>query len=385
MARKILIIEDDPSASRLAGYALEREGYQIVTAANGVDGMRKAQEEHPDLLILDVMLPGLDGFEICHRLRAESGSEHLPILMISAKAQESDKATGLKVGADEYLVKPADPAEVVARVGNLLAGKSAATSSAKTIAFLGSKEGIGTSTVATNVAVAMAQANKDVLLVDLAPYCGSIPALLGLKPERTLAELSGIPEGTLDRYLVGRTLIPHSTGVRTLCSPQAVEDYTQPSPLGMVSLFEVLQTMGDYVLLDVPSSPSEADKAVLSKCDFIVLVTGSGRDDLATAGATTVLLDRLGVGRERLGAVAIDRDGLLSDVELSTIVTIVESIIGITLLEVVPHDDKASLEFEPQGVPVILAEPLRPMAASLRQVADWLISQCRENGVRTDG
>ncbi len=126
MAKKILIIEDDPSASRLAGYALEREGYQIVTAANGVDGMRKAQEEQPDLLILDVMLPGLDGFEICHRLRAESGSDHLPILMISAKAQESDKATGLKVGADEYLVKPADPAEVVDRVENLLARKTAA-------------------------------------------------------------------------------------------------------------------------------------------------------------------------------------------------------------------------------------------------------------------
>lgn len=385
MARKILIIEDDPGAARLAEYALDREGYQVVIAANGVDGMRKAQEEQPDLLILDIMLPGLDGFEICHRLRAESGSDHLPILMISAKAQESDKAAALKVGADEYLVKPADPAEVVDRVGNLLAGKSAVTSSARTIAFLGSKGKIGTSTVAANVAVGMAQANKDVLLVDLAPYCGGIPALLGLKPERTFAEFSGIPEGTLDRHLVEGTLITHSTGVRTLCSPQAVEGSRELSPDAMISLFEVLQTMGEYVLLDVPSSPSEADKAVLSKCDFIVLVTGSGHAGLATAGATTALLDRLGVGRDRLGAVAVDLDGLLSDVEHSMMVTVVESIIGITLLEVVPHDVNASLEFESQGVPVILAEPLRPMAASLKQVADRLMSHCQENGVRTDG
>ena len=122
MAKKILLIEDDPSAARLVGYALEREGYQVVLAPNGVEGLRKAQEEDPDLLILDVMLPGLDGFEVCHRLRAEARTAHLPILMLSAKAQEVDKDTGIKLGADQYLVKPADPADILARVESLLAG-----------------------------------------------------------------------------------------------------------------------------------------------------------------------------------------------------------------------------------------------------------------------
>ena len=123
MPKKILVVEDDPSAARLVGYTLENEGYQVVTATNGPEGLRKAQEEEPDLLILDVMLPGLDGFEVCHRLRDEPRTARLPILMLSAKAQEIDKATGTKVGADRYLIKPADPAEVRATVESLLSDR----------------------------------------------------------------------------------------------------------------------------------------------------------------------------------------------------------------------------------------------------------------------
>jgi two-component system alkaline phosphatase synthesis response regulator PhoP len=126
MDKKILVIEDDPATSRLVDYTLRHEGYQILTASNGLEGIRKAHDEKPDLIILDVMLPGMDGFEICHRLRSEPDTAQMPILMFSAKAQEIDKDTGLKVGADDYLAKPADPAEVVNRVEKLLAQKKQA-------------------------------------------------------------------------------------------------------------------------------------------------------------------------------------------------------------------------------------------------------------------
>jgi DNA-binding response OmpR family regulator len=126
MAKKILVIEDDPATSRLVDYSLRHEGYQVITAFNGLEGIRKAKNEAPDLVILDVMLPGLDGFEICHRLRSEPATARLPILMFSAKAQDVDKSIGLKVGADDYLPKPAAPAEIVRRVGKLLERKKGA-------------------------------------------------------------------------------------------------------------------------------------------------------------------------------------------------------------------------------------------------------------------
>jgi len=88
-----------------------------------VEGINKAHKEAPDVIILDVMLPGMDGFEVCHRLRAEPDTASVLILMFSAKAQEIDKSTGIKVGADDYLPKPAAPAEIVRRVSILLAKK----------------------------------------------------------------------------------------------------------------------------------------------------------------------------------------------------------------------------------------------------------------------
>ena len=124
MKKRILLVEDDPGATRLVGYTLEQEGYEVLTAPNGVEGLRKAREEEPDLLILDVMLPGLDGFELCRRLRADAQTAGLPVLMLSAKAQEIDRATGLKMGADAYLTKPADPSVIVSEVESLLAQKS---------------------------------------------------------------------------------------------------------------------------------------------------------------------------------------------------------------------------------------------------------------------
>ncbi len=124
VGKKILVIEDDPATSRLVDYSLRHEGFQVIAAFNGLDGIRKATNEAPDLIILDVMLPGMDGFEICHRLREQPATAKLLILMFSAKAQDIDKNTGLKVGADDYLSKPAAPAEIVRRVNNLLAKKN---------------------------------------------------------------------------------------------------------------------------------------------------------------------------------------------------------------------------------------------------------------------
>ena len=124
IAKRILIIEDDPSVLRAISYMLGKEGYDVLTALNGLAGLRKAKEENPDLLILDVMLPGIDGFEVCHRLRAESQTAQLPILMLSAKGQEADMSTGLEVGANEYLTKPVERSVLLSKIEALLAAES---------------------------------------------------------------------------------------------------------------------------------------------------------------------------------------------------------------------------------------------------------------------
>jgi len=113
MNELILVIEDEAPIARLARDYLERHGYRVLVAADGPTGLAAARRESPDLVLLDLLLPGLDGREVCRRLRAESA---VPIIMLTALAEESDQIVGLELGADDYITKPFSPAVLVARV-----------------------------------------------------------------------------------------------------------------------------------------------------------------------------------------------------------------------------------------------------------------------------
>ncbi len=120
MARKILIVEDEREILDLVKLYLEKEGFRTLTAANGRDGLNLARTEHPDLIILDLMLPEMDGIEVCKKVRGERATTTIPILMLTAKAEESDQVIGLELGADDYVTKPFSPKALVARVKALL-------------------------------------------------------------------------------------------------------------------------------------------------------------------------------------------------------------------------------------------------------------------------
>lgn len=120
MARKILVVDDEAILVETIAYNLEQAGYRVVTAADGGSALDAARSEIPDLIILDVMLPGMDGLEVCRQLRKESGTATTPIVMLTAKSDEIDKVVGLEVGADDYVTKPFGRRELLARVRALL-------------------------------------------------------------------------------------------------------------------------------------------------------------------------------------------------------------------------------------------------------------------------
>lgn len=120
MARKILVVDDEAILVETIAYNLEQAGYRVVTAADGSSALDAARSETPDLIILDVMLPGMDGLEVCRQLRKENGTATTPIVMLTAKSDEIDKVVGLEVGADDYVTKPFGRRELLARVRALL-------------------------------------------------------------------------------------------------------------------------------------------------------------------------------------------------------------------------------------------------------------------------
>jgi len=116
IAKKVLIVEDEKDILQLVKMYLEKEGFRTVTAANGAEALRQVRSERPDLVVLDLMLPEIDGLEVCKKLRVAPQTAMLPIIMLTAKSEESDTVVGLELGADDYVGKPFSPRALVARV-----------------------------------------------------------------------------------------------------------------------------------------------------------------------------------------------------------------------------------------------------------------------------
>jgi DNA-binding response OmpR family regulator len=117
----VLVVDDDPVILKLLEVNFEMEGFQVVRAADGAEGLERAREVHPDIVILDVMMPRMTGYEVAKALREDVGTAHIPIIFVTARAQSTDVERGLELGVDDYVTKPFDPLDLIARVNTLLA------------------------------------------------------------------------------------------------------------------------------------------------------------------------------------------------------------------------------------------------------------------------
>ncbi|HLB25755.1 MAG TPA: response regulator [Nitrospirota bacterium] len=118
--KKILVVDDEMHILRIVKYKLESAGYQVLTALNGADALKLAREERPALIFLDIMMPGINGYEVCLQLKNDPQTKDIIIIMLTAKGQESDKIKGLEVGVDEYITKPFSPQDLLDRTRDLL-------------------------------------------------------------------------------------------------------------------------------------------------------------------------------------------------------------------------------------------------------------------------
>jgi len=133
--QKILVVDDEPEAVELVEFNLKQAGYDVATAADGAEALKKARALLPSLVLLDVMLPEMDGLEVCKMLRRDPATASIPIIMLTAKAAEIDRVLGLELGADDYQLKPFSPRELVLRVKNLLARGRGKAEEAESLTF----------------------------------------------------------------------------------------------------------------------------------------------------------------------------------------------------------------------------------------------------------
>ena len=278
MATRILVVDDNIMTLDLVSRSLSRVGFEVTTAESGADALGIVDDVHPDLIILDVMMPEMDGYEVCRQLREKTNTSHLPILMLTALDSLEEKIRGFEAGADDYMTKPFQPAELQARVRVLLRRMARATGDStrltgKVIAVFSLRGGVGVSTVAVNLAAALAQVwDIQTGLMDLSMIAGQSALMLNLSLRHTWADLVEIPEEDIDNDLLSELLLPHASGVQVLAAPRYPEQSELLNNEKISYVIRMLSQRFHYVILDMPHDFQEITLAGLDAADQIITV-----------------------------------------------------------------------------------------------------------------
>jgi DNA-binding response OmpR family regulator len=370
MSATVLIIDDDPVFVEMLGFVLEHGGFQAMSAYNGSEGIKMLNSEPIDVVILDVMLPDMDGFETCRRIRGSPTVRDVPILMLSARTQVADKLSGFESGADDYVAKPADPKEVMARLKALLArAKRTPSPASRVLTFVGAKGGVGTTTTALNVATALCDGERKVLYLELQGYGASAPWLLSLKPSPSLQELMA-PEGSrLSMSSLQSCIVETGSGLHYLAGyPNAVATGAiRKGSLG--DALTLLQQDYDVIVADVGAAILPQVAEVLSQSTAVLPVA---EHDSLSEWHVRSLLEWLGGNRHQArvpGIVLVQRYAGPSQKSVTQMATD----LGKGILEVIPSAPGVLYHTHNRQELAIAADPESDLAQSYATLAQRLM------------
>ena len=277
---KILIIEDTVLIAKAAQKYLEGANYEVQHALDGASGIKAAKEWLPDVILLDVSMLGMDGFEVCRRLRAMTVTATTPIILCTALSSIADKTAGFEAGADDYLVKPFQATELLLRVAAQLR-RSKRTPAAleapkqmigRVISHFSLRGGSGCTSLAVNSAIALNKLwGASVVLVDLVRPVGVCDAMLNLHPKNRLDTLLNKPPDEIDADLVMSCLTDSESGIKLLGgleNPVLAEQVTENL---VTAIIEHLRQRYHYVVLDLSHDLSAPTVAALDHSDQIVM------------------------------------------------------------------------------------------------------------------
>jgi DNA-binding response OmpR family regulator len=358
--QKILVVDDDQRLLRLVELSLRRAGYQAITAITGELGVEKVRTEQPDLVLMDVMMPGIDGFEATKRIRRLSEGRHIPIIFLSALGEKDAKIKGLRIGGDDYVTKPVSMGELLARIEARL--RRVAPVLGRLIIVLGSRAGVGTTTLTINLALALRRiAQNNVLLVDWQRPLGDVALYLNLPRERILESL--LPHiHNLDEQAFTTALKEYLPGVWVLPGATDPASAGQMSRETLSNVLEIVLTKADYVLVDGGSFFSWEDPPLIAKEEGINLCVLT--PELTSIERAASAMGTVNVMNYHFWPL-LNRDSMLGGIPRKQI----ESRLGIPLEGCVPDESDQMSRSLDEGRPLYVIDPDSDFSRAIHDIA----------------
>ena len=383
MGEKILIVDDDADTIKFISMILTRLGYDVVAALSGQQALELARTEQPDLIVLDVMMPGLDGYEVARILRQDPQTAVTPILMFTAKAQVDDKVTGYNAGVNIYLTKPIHPIDLQANIKTLLSqrqGRTEAPSSrAYVLGVLAAKGGMGVSTVALNLAISYHNLYQvNVIAAEMKPGQGTWAQELRLNSSGGLTSLLQKSAARLTQPVVTAALTSSVHGISLLLASNEWKDVELVHATAQLeAILKQLPLMASLVILDIGTPFHPAFSLLAESCDEIILVT---EPQPGAARHTQLLAQELRSNfsgtLKTLNILTLDRSP--SSVKLSK--NEVEHIVGQSICLELPPAVEQAYNAASQLVPLVIFEPEGTVAQRFKLLAEQIKSRAPHGG-----
>jgi pilus assembly protein CpaE len=371
---RVLLIDDEQFYFKLIRKALNEAEYQLDYAKSGNEGLAKIPTFEPEILIVDLKLPGMSGFEILERLRRDPKFSHVPVVVITAKDELSEKLRAFELGADDYLVKPFQPEELVARMGILarrgramqMARKeSPSTTSATVITVHSLRGGLGCSSIVVNLGLAFHKLwAKQTLLIDSVLTAGQVALMLDAKPTATWQNLVSVPREDIDDVIVGEIMCAHKSGIRYIASPHypiAADTFSNET---LKVLMERLRHLNDFVVVDTSHDFSDMTIQMLSMSSTILLVMAPEMASLRTTMSALEIYDRLGISLDKV-KIALNNNSSNPAIKQAQLEKVLKHPIDFVLPFEAGEVNRA-LNF---GQPFILSNPDLPICLVLEKMA----------------
>jgi CheY-like chemotaxis protein/MinD-like ATPase involved in chromosome partitioning or flagellar assembly len=373
---KVLIVDDDDNNRGVLCDALGGESYRLLEAVDGQQALDIANKELPDLILLDVLMPGMDGLATLHELKAQEKTRRIPVIMVTALNMDSQISLCLDGGAIDHIVKPFSGLVVRARVraalrNRVAAGEKQGANRGKVLGFIGAKGGAGTTTTAVNVALALLAPERSVAVVEMRPYMGTVAQQLGVVASLNIERLSDCQHsGDINSRTLSNCLTPHPAGLQLLLAPPSFSDQREIAAEQAEGILKVLASMAEYVIVDFPCQPTPAVRAGLHCCNFVVLAVELEATCLASAQAVLKGLNSWGVGGNSVGAVLLHHRAGGGSMTVGA----ARTHLSCRIVGVIPPEPDLILAALKAGQPLVLSHPESTAAVALIELATRLMA-----------